>query len=329
MIKEAEYYEVLSGGRVRCTLCPADCKLTEGKTGICGCRYNQGGRLVTDNYGELVTMAVDPIEKKPLYHFYPGSDIISTGPNGCNLACVHCQNWTISQTKVPTTYVSPEDLVRAARRKGSIGVAFTYTEPLIWFEYLMDAAPLLHEEGMKVVLVSNGYINPEPLSRLLEHIDAANIDLKGMTREFYLKMCKGRIEPVLSTIRTLAVAKTHLELTNLIIPTKNDSDQDIHALVDFVASLSPMIPLHLSAYHPSYKLDISATGADTLLRAKKIADEKLRYVFVGNISLADASDSICPNCGHVLIRRTGYSTSVVGVSRGRCADCGFDTGIVQ
>ena len=329
MLKEAAFYQSISDDKLQCRLCPAECKLAEGQVGICGCRFNKQGKLYTDNYGEAVTLAVDPIEKKPLYHFYPTANIESPGPNGCNLGCLHCQNWTISQSKTHTTYIEPATLVEAARKYGSIGVAFTYTEPIIWYEYIMDTAPLLHEAGYKVVLVTNGYINAEPLSHLLEHIDAANIDLKGMQPEFYRKICKGELEPVLETIRTVADSHVHLELTNLLIPGKNDSDEDITRLVEFVASISDEIPLHLSAYHPQYKLNIEATPADTMLRAFSIAQSKLKYVFLGNIALTDGSDSICAACGNTLIRRSGYRTEIVGLDGSKCSNCGAETGIVR
>ncbi|MDH3891488.1 MAG: AmmeMemoRadiSam system radical SAM enzyme [candidate division Zixibacteria bacterium] len=329
MHKEAAFYQPLPNNQVQCELCPAECKLDEGKVGICGCRFNKQGKLFTDNYGQAVTLGVDPIEKKPLYHFYPGTDILSTGANGCNLGCLHCQNWSISQTKTQTEYVAPETLVEVAQRHDSTGVAFTYTEPMIWYEYIMDAAPLLHQADLKVVLVTNGYIMPQPLATLVEYIDAANVDLKGMRPEFYAKICKGKLEPVLQTIETLAASDVHLEVTNLLIPGKNDSDEDIAGLVDFVASLSVDIPLHLSAYHPQYKLNVNATPADTMLRARALAQEKLNHVFLGNIASDEGSDSTCAGCGHTLIRRLGYRTEVVGINGAVCAECGRATTIVR
>lgn len=329
MIKEAAHYEKLEDGKVICRLCPAECKLAEGEIGICKNRFNHQGKLVTDNYGQVVTIAIDPIEKKPLYHFYPISAILSTGPNGCNLGCVHCQNWTISQAKTRTVFFSPEKLVEEAVNRNSIGVAFTYTEPMIWFEYIMDVAPLLHREGLKVVMVTNGYISQQPLAELMPHIDAANIDIKSIRSDFYLKMCKAKIEPVLENIKTMVASGIHVELTNLIIPGKNDSDDDIADLVDFVASVSDMVPLHFSAYHPNYKLDIEPTPVETMLRAREIAIKKLKYVFLGNIALTDYSDSNCPNCGALLVKRSMYNSSVVGVDNGRCTNCGFETGIIQ
>ncbi len=329
MIKSAQYYEKLDDQIVRCTLCPAYCKLTDGKVGICGSRLNKGGELVTDNYGELVTIAVDPIEKKPLYHFYPGKDILSTGANGCNFACINCQNWTISQRKVRTMYFPPERLVESAKQHGSIGVAFTYTEPMIWFEYLMDTMPLLRKAGLKTVLVTNGYINPEPLRELVKYVDAMNIDLKGIRPEFYLKVCKGKLEPVLDTIRFVKQSGVHLELTNLIIPDRNDSDDDLSALVDFVASVSTDIPLHLSAFHPDYELDTHPTPMATLLRAREIAQSKLQYVYIGNARIEGGSDTFCPQCGRLLIGRDGYSVEIKGLNGSICDGCNYDTGIVQ
>lgn len=329
MKRKAEYFESLPGSNVICHLCPAECHLKDGKSGICGCRRNAGGELVTDNYGELVTLATDPIEKKPLYHFYPGSQILSTGANGCNFGCLHCQNWMISQEKTSTVSVMPEKLVTLAGQEGSIGIAFTYTEPMIWYEYIIDSAPLLRQAGYKVVLVSNGYINPEPLDNLVELIDAVNIDLKGIRPEFYKRVCKGKIEPILNNIRRVKESGVHLELTNLLIPGQNDSDLDIRNLVEFVASVSDSIPLHLSAYHPAHKLKTGATDDETMLKAYEIAAECLKFVYVGNVAFPGYSDTICPGCDQLLIKRTAYETAVLGLKEGKCADCGYDTGIIQ
>lgn len=329
MVKTARYFDKLDNSKVRCRLCPADCTLTDGKRGICGCRYNQNGQLLTDNYGELVTIAIDPIEKKPLYHYYPGREILSTGPNGCNFGCVHCQNWTISQQKVNTMFVSPESLVQTTLQHDSIGVAFTYTEPLIWFEYLMDVAPLLRIEDRKVVLVTNGYINADPLLDLVAYVDAANVDLKSIRPDFYKKMCKGKLEPVLENIKAMAEAGVHLEITNLIIPSANDSDKDIGDLVDFVASVSENIPLHFSAYHPDHKLTLPPTPAETMLRAREIGMKSLKYIYLGNVSLAEGSDTFCPGCGELLVKRDRFFASVRGLAGSRCRKCNLDTGIVQ
>ncbi|HUV30125.1 MAG TPA: AmmeMemoRadiSam system radical SAM enzyme [Acidobacteriota bacterium] len=327
MLKAAAYFDKLDDGKVMCRLCPADCRLSEGQRGICRSRFNQGGELVTDNYGELVTLAVDPIEKKPLYHFYPGSMILSTGPNCCNLGCMHCQNWTISQKAAATVYFSPDRLLETTLSHDSIGVAFTYTEPMVWFEYLLDTAPLLRDEGLKVVLVTNGYINPEPLQELLPLVDAMNIDLKSMRERFYRHICKGRLAPVLENIRRVAQSGTHLEITNLIIPGENDSQEDLTDLIEFVASISDMIPVHFSAYRPDYKLDHASTPPETLLRAAKLAASRLKYVYLGNVWLREGTDTVCPQCGSLLVERSGFRATVIGLRGSRCAACNFDTGI--
>lgn len=327
MIKLAAYSDRHPSGRLVCRLCPSECRLKEGQRGLCFSRYNQNGSLVTDNYGEAVSLAIDPIEKKPLYHFYPGADIFSTGPNACNLKCAHCQNWTISQERVATRYVSPERMVQYGAARGSIGVAFTYTEPLMWFEYLLDVAPLLHEAGLKVVLVTNGYINPRPLEDLLGLVDAANIDLKSFDEHFYRRVCKGKLAPVLDSIRAFFKAGVHLELTTLLIPGHNESGEELTRLTDFVADISPLIPLHLSAYYPAYQMNVPPTSAEILIKAKTIAEQRLKYVYVGNMHLPGCSDTKCPGCGAMLIRRNGYNPRIVGIIDGRCRACGFVTGI--
>ncbi|UCC43267.1 MAG: AmmeMemoRadiSam system radical SAM enzyme [Candidatus Zixiibacteriota bacterium] len=327
MRKPALYFEKLDSLRVKCCLCPARCLLTDGKHGICRSRFNDKGSLYTDNYGELVSLANDPVEKKPLYHFYPGSMILSTGPNCCSLGCLHCQNWTISQEKARTVYVDPEQLSDQAARDCSIGVAFTYTEPLMWFEYILDVAPLLRQRDLKVVLVTNGYLEPEPLQELLPHVDAMNIDLKSIRERFYRRICKGKLAPVLDNIRRVAESHVLLEITNLIIPGENDSDADITDLVEFVADLSDKIPVHFSAYRPDYKMEAPSTPTQTLLRAKELAAGRLKYVYLGNVWSAEGSDTHCPECGALLVERSGFRATVRGLDGSRCASCGCDTGI--
>ncbi len=329
MLYPAAYAEPSGERGLICKLCPAHCRFREGRRGICGARFMKDGKLVTDNYGEAVTLAVDPIEKKPLYHFFPTSTIFSTGANGCNFKCLNCQNWSISQQKVDTEYVAPEQMADTAGRYNSIGVAFTYTEPMIWFEYIRDTAPLLKERGLKTVLVSNGYIDPEPLEELLPLVDAMNIDLKGIRPEFYRHVCKGKLEPILHNLRRIGDSEVHLEITNLLIPGENDSDDEIRRLVDFVASISELTPLHLSAYRPEYRMDAPATPTESLLKAYSIARDKLKYVFLGNVSVSGMSDSHCPNCEKRLISRTGYRVKIESLEGGRCTSCGAETGIVQ
>jgi pyruvate formate lyase activating enzyme len=321
MIIKGAHYRKLPNNKVQCLLCPAECILVEGKIGICGSRFNRNGELFADNYGELVTACYDPIEKKPLYHFFPGSVIFSTGANGCNLSCDNCQNWEISQKKVETQYVAPEDLIGFTPRHGSIGIAYTYTEPLIWFEYIMAAGRLIKEAGLKNVLVTNGYINPGPLTELLPLIDAANIDLKGMKPQFYKTVCKGKLEPVLENIRQFHSAGIHIELTNLVITDLNDSDGDFEELTDFIAGISKEIPLHFSAYYPTFKMKKPPTSIVRLLRAYEIASAKLDYVYLGNVNIPDKSDTFCPECKTKLIGRRGYNVEILDLEGNYCRNC--------
>lgn len=313
---------------MRCLLCPHSCLLEEGKIGICRGRKNQGGTLYAVNYGETTSLAVDPIEKKPLYHFHPGTQILSTAPNGCNLACPYCQNAEISQGEVSTQYISPEKLAKLAKNYNSVGIAYTYSEPLIWYEYLLDCGELAHENGLKNVLVTNGLINEEPLKELLPFIDAMNIDLKSMKEEFYKKVVKGDLSTVLNTIR-LSKKTCHVELTNLVIPTLNDSEEDLVELIDWVADLGVDTPLHFSRYFPHYKFTTEPTPVETLKKAWRMAREKLRYVYVGNVWIEGASDTLCYNCGNLLIQRTHYSTKITGMANGKCGNCGTEAEVVM
>ncbi|HHE40050.1 MAG TPA: AmmeMemoRadiSam system radical SAM enzyme, partial [Candidatus Cloacimonetes bacterium] len=228
-MKEAQFYKKLDNNAVQCQLCPQMCTIEEGKRGMCFGRMNKKGILYAENYGETISISMDPIEKKPLYHFYPGKEILSIGPNGCNLTCDFCQNYTISQQKAPTSSLKAEDLIALCKKYNSIGVAYTYTEPLIWYEYILDTAKVLRAHDLKVVLVTNGFINPEPLKQLLPYIDAMNIDLKAFNNDFYKTYCSGRLEPVKNTIG-IAAQHTHLEITNLIITDLNDSRSEIEEL---------------------------------------------------------------------------------------------------
>ena len=324
---EAAYYEKRDDGTVKCVLCPNYCVITDGGTGTCRVRTNRGGTLDADSYGEVVSMAIDPIEKKPLYHFHPGKPILSVGPNGCNFRCGFCQNAGISQETTATSHVGPEALAQFASRDGSIGVAYTYAEPFIWFEYIRDAGKLLHDRGLANVLVTNGYVNEKPLRELLPLIDAMNIDVKSMKPDFYSKICGGKLEDVLRTVE-IASGECHVEVTNLIVTNHNDTDEDFTLLTDWLSSVNPAIPLHFSRYFPHYRFTEPPTPPDTISRACEIARKKLKYVYAGNISLEGGSDTICPNCGSRLIRRSYYNTTVSGIKDGKCASCGAPTGVV-
>ena len=319
---EAKYWTRLPDGRIACELCPQACVIPEGGHGICLGRSNRDGVLTAENFGRTVSVAMDPIEKKPLYHVCPGRSVLSIACNGCNLRCDFCQNWSISQMKAQTTPLPPAELVKLASESRSFGVAYTYTEPLVWFEYLLQAGALAKEGGLKNILVTNGVLNEAPLRELLPLVDAMNIDLKSMKESFYRDYCHiDGAAAVKRTIRT-AAETCFVEVTNLIIPGLNDSDEDLRELVAFVADVSPSIPLHFSRYFPTHKMNIPATPVSTLLRAKEIARERLQYVYLGNVQLTDDANTYCPDDGHLLVRRTGYRTEVVGIDGGCCSGCG-------
>ena len=322
-VHEALHYAKIEHGRVRCGLCPHACAIGDGERGICGARENRGGSLWADSYGRTVTSAVDPIEKKPLYHFMPGSRILSIGPNGCTLRCGNCQNWHISQERSSTRYIPPEELVELAGRGGSIGVAFTYTEPLLWFEYLRDVAPMLRAKGLKTVLVTNGFLNEEPAREIVPLIDAMNVDLKSMSDDFYKTVCGGRVEPVKRFIE-IAAAASHVEVTNLVVTGLNDADADFTALADWLAGVSADIPLHFSRFFPQYRMDDrDPTPPERLRRAYEIASKRLHYVYVGNIFIDGTEDTRCAKCGETVVRRAAYEARVAGAG-GRCPKCGAD-----
>lgn len=322
-MKEAAYYEKLDGGKVHCHLCPQECKINDGRKGFCRARSNNGGVLYSDIYEQVLAAHLDPIEKKPLYHFHPGKPVFSIGTRGCNQRCDFCQNWEMVETDSPGTRITSDEVAAMAGRDGSIGIAYTYNEPLIWFEFVLECAKKVRERGLKNVLVTNGSVNPEPLEELLPYVDAMNIDLKSMDPGFYKKICQSKLEPVLATIRR-AKRSCHVEITNLLIPSHNDSDGLIGLLVDFVAELGSDTPLHFSAYYPCYKMTVEPTPVATLRRARDIATRKLDFVYMGNVRAEDAGTSCCPGCGAPVVERDGYSTDPSGLDGGRCASCGSD-----
>jgi pyruvate formate lyase activating enzyme len=319
---EARYYDKLENDYVKCHLCPANCRIGPSRQGTCLIKTNEAGTLYASEYGKTIALNIDPIEKKPLYHFKPGSEILSIGPNGCNFKCIFCQNWSISQVKTSTRYISPKELVQLAGSNGSVGVAFTYTEPLIWFEYVYDAAWLLRDSGFAVVLVTNGYINEAPARELFRLVDAANIDLKSTRPEFYRKICRGKLPDVQRTIQIALEMNVHLDLNNLIIPQLNDSDEEIEELIEWVARQGRKIPLHFSRYFPHYKLETPPTQEERLLFAYNSARKRLDYVYVGNILGLGNNDTACPHCGATLIERSRYNTRVVGLKGELCSSCG-------
>lgn len=319
-MKEALFYEKIAGGKVKCHLCPHECVISDGKRGICRIRENRGGGLIALTFERPASLQMDPIEKKPLYHFHPGSQILSVGTSGCNLSCAYCQNWSLVESEIPTSILPPDDLPKLALKYDSIGIAYTYNEPLIWYEYLIEAGSKVKNAGLYNVLVTNGFINPEPLDKILPLIDAMNIDLKSIRDLFYKKNCKGMVDPVKDTIRR-SNESCLVEVTNLVIPDENDSKQDIAELVNFIADVNPDIPLHFSRYFPHRSFPSPPTPPEKLIEAYEIAIEKLNYVYIGNIVSDVGQNSLCPNCGETLVERLGYSTHVTGLSGNRCRKC--------
>jgi len=327
-MKEALYYQKMEDNRVHCLLCPQDCVIAEGKRGFCKVRVNRGGTLYSENYNQAMARAMDPIEKKPLYHFHPGEPIYSLGTRGCNQNCDFCQNWHMLQPDAPTRGITAQEAVEEALSHGSLGIAYTYNEPTIWYEFVLECAGLAKERGLANVLVTNGSMNQEPFRRLAPLVDAMNIDVKSMDPEFYRKICKSKLEPVLATCRAAREAGIHVEITNLVIPTLNDSDELFRKLVDFVQELGPEVPLHFSAYFPSYRMTIEPTPLSALLRAREIAREKLYYVYLGNVAVSDGSHTYCPRCGNLLIARRGYAVSLKGIEGRHCSRCGREVDVV-
>lgn len=326
---EALYY-IPSANGVKCLLCPFNCVIAEGKAGICKVRRNINGKLIAETWGYLSAVHLDPIEKKPLYHFFPGSQILSLGSVGCNMHCRCCQNWQISQVPVPedggSGLTEPGEIVtKALSIKGNLGVAYTYNEPTVWYEYMLETARLVHQAGLKNVMVSNGYINTEPLQELMGYIDAFNIDLKGFTDKFYREYTGARLDPVLQSLKQIKKSNRHLEITNLVIPSQNDDSAVFRDMIQWIANeLGPDTVLHLSRYHPAFRSNEASTPAATLENFCRAAREKLHYVYAGNIYLKSFQDTYCPVCGNLLISRTGYDVVLHSslTPDGCCRQCG-------
>lgn len=286
MKRAAMFYERIDDNRVHCYLCPHNCHIKNGGIGFCGVRKNEDGELYSLNYGEITSAALDPMEKKPIALYRPGSYILSVGSFGCNMTCGFCQNHSISREKAPSSFVEPKDLIDLAMKSkaeaGNIGIAFTYNEPSIWYEYVYDVCQQADLNELDMVLVSNGYISPEPLKEILPYISAMNIDLKAFNDEYYKKTCSGDVESVKRSIE-IAAPECHVEVTTLLVNGYNDSPKEVEKLCQWLASVNAEIPLHLSRYFPRYKFDAPATPVETLYMAKEIADKYLHHVFLGNI----------------------------------------------
>jgi len=329
MPKQALFYNREPGTDVRCRLCPHGCLIHNGKYGICRVRRNSGGKLMADSFGLVSALHFDPIEKKPLYHYFPGKVILSAGSAGCNLRCSFCQNWEISQCGIKEhgqlQPVKPEELVRmAATKTNNIGIAYTYNEPTVFIEFVLETAKLTLERKMKNVMVSNGYINPEPLEELIKYTDAFNIDLKGFTDTFYRDVSGASLQPVLDTLKAIRKSGKHLEITNLIVPGLNDDHPVFEEMVKWISTeLGKSTVLHLSRYFPQYRMSQDATPVSALQQLFDIARKHLHYVYVGNVTMNKGKDTICPKCGQILIKRLGYIADLFHItSTGQCRYCG-------
>ena len=327
-LHEANWWEAEPGGRVHCYLCPRHCHIHSGQAGFCFIRVNREGKLYSLGYGQPAALQIDPIEKKPLSHFLPGTRVFSMGTAGCNMGCFFCQNWDISksrQDQVRSQHVSPEDVPLLALENGCQSIAFTYNEPTIWGEYVIDICKAARKHGLKTVMVSNGYITREAFHDIYDHIDAANIDLKAFTENFYGKITLTHLQPVLDTLQWLKnETNVWFELTNLLIPTLNDGPEEISKLSAWVMQhLGPDVPLHFTAFHPDFKLqDKPPTPPETLHRARKIALEAgLHYVYEGNI-FSDAASTRCPSCDNLLVRRSWHNVLENNLKNGACPKCG-------
>jgi len=329
-VVETRYWHALEDGRVQCDLCPRYCKLHEGQRGLCFVRANQGGKVVLTTYGRSSGYCVDPIEKKPLNHFLPGTPVLSFGTAGCNLACKFCQNWDISKSREMDTLAdaaSPETIARAAEELGCRSVAYTYNDPVIFHEYAIDVAKACHERGIRSVAVTAGYVCDAPRREFYQHMDAANVDLKAFSDEFYHRITGGHLEPVLDTLRYLRhETDVWLELTTLLIPGHNDSDEELAAMTRWVVDeLGPEVPMHFTAFHPDWKMrDVPPTPAETLTRARGIALQNgVRYAYTGNVYDPEGGSTYCHHCGKRLIGRDGYTLTEWNLlGEGECRFCG-------
>lgn len=327
-LKEALFYQKLENKIVQCHLCPRNCIIPPGRRGFCGVRENRAGKLYTLSYAKPVAIHIDPIEKKPLFHFLPATEAFSIATAGCNLRCKFCQNWEISQAKpeeVNYVYLEPEDLVKKVKASGSPTLAYTYTEPTIFYEYMLETARLAKQAGIKNIMHSAGYINEEPLRQLAKYLDAANIDLKGFTNEYYSQMSEATLEPVLRTLKILREEGVHLEITNLVLPGFNDDEDTLKKMCLWIKeNLGPDTVLHFSRFWPMYKLvSLNPTPVETLEKARKIAIESgLKYVYLGNIPGHPAENTYCPKCKKILIERRGYFIVQNNLADGKCKFCG-------
>ena len=340
--READFWKAAEGGAVDCFLCAHRCHVGPGKRGVCQVRENVGGRLVSLVYGRIITAHADPIEKKPLFHFLPGSRAYSIATVGCNFQCGFCQNWQISQFPpksgpvpgrsgrgaIPGEPTRPEDVVAEARRQGCASVSYTYTEPTIFFEFARDVGRLAREAGLRNSFVTNGYATAEAIDAMAGWLDAANVDLKAWQDDFYRRTCKARLEPVKEAIRRMYGAGIWVEVTTLLVTGQNDAPADLEGIAGFLASVSPDLPWHVSRYHPDYQMqEPPPTPLATIERALQIGRAAgLRYVYAGNVS--GMEDTVCPSCGATVIARAGFGVSALRLDGAACGACGARVPVV-
>lgn len=330
--KEAMLYEKLDGA-LNCHVCNRKCVISEGKTGFCKMRENDNGILYSKNYASASSIAVDPIEKKPLFHFHPGSLSLSLGSIGCNFKCPYCQNWAISQTyldEVGIRNILPEKAIRLTQENDCKSISWTYNEPTMWFEYTYDSAKLAQKKDLKTVYVTNGYMSDETLNLIAPYLDAANVDLKSMSDKFYQELCQARVKPVLENIRTMHEKGIHIEITNLVMPGHNDSEEDLKSLVEFVADVDVGIPLHFTRFYPHYKMNnLPPTPVETLEKAQKMAiDAGIKYVYLGNVPGSNGENTKCPECKELLIERDGFHIVNNKLKKDKCPECGAKIDVV-
>lgn len=335
-MQEALFYEKTGLGEVVCRLCPANCRLKPGQTGNCRVRENIGGTLYTHVYDKVAAIGVDPVEKKPLYHYYPGRDIFSIGEVGCNMHCSFCQNHHISQCFARDfrgfhEVTAQQIVAQALRGSSNIGIAYTYNEPVTFYEFMTDIAQIAHSRGLKNIVVTNGYINPEPLNELIPLIDAFNIDMKAFDDSFYRKLAQARLDPVLESLKIIARSGKHLEITNLVITGLNDSPEQFDAMVKWISDeLGKNIPLHISRYFPQYMLDLPPTSVDKLNQLFLHAKKYLDHVYLGNVYNGHRSSTYCPTCGELLVEREYYRIKIVQEGfKGSCMNCNTSANIIM
>ena len=326
-IREARFYDKLAYKKIKCKLCPRECVIDDRERGYCGVRENRGGTYYTLVHSRICAAHVDPIEKKPLFHFLPGTLAFSVATAGCNVNCKMCQNWEISQVRpeqVDNTFLSPKDAAAVAQERHCASIAYTYTEPVVFIEYVLDAADAGHAAGLKSTVISGGYIQEEPLRQLCRRVDAIKVDLKAFSEKFYKEVVNGELKPVLNALVNIRVQGTWNEIVYLVVPTLNDSDQEFRGLARWVKSeLGPDVPLHFTRFSPEYLLkNLPPTPIPTLERAKSIADaEGLRYVYIGNVPGHPAENTYCPKCRRMVVERAGFMVRAVRLNQGKCQFC--------